>query len=351
MEIAHWRGHVAGIRPRGYRIRGMSEIKKIMAVYDVDSRYADRFAEFANQREQVPFRVVAFTSLEKLREFSEREEIAILLVGDSVTQEELIGIRAAQIVRLSETGLAKEGEAVVYKYQASDSLLREVMSWYQPQEILPLMTVTGRRSQIVGVYSPIGRCGKTSFALTLGQVLARDEKVLYLTLEEFSALSALTATVYTSGLSDLLYYYIQREYSPVRLGSVTYNWGGLDYIPPLTNAEDKNGISQEVFTGLIRRIAADGAYETLLLDIGMFCGGAEELLSVCDLVYVPVKEDVVSAAKLEEWKEYLKRSGRSVIWEKLRFLKLPGPGQALVRENYLEQLLWGELGDFVRELR
>ena len=47
----------------------MSEIKKIMAVYDVDSRYADRFAEFANQREQVPFRVVAFTSLEKLREF------------------------------------------------------------------------------------------------------------------------------------------------------------------------------------------------------------------------------------------------------------------------------------------
>ena len=49
-------------------------MKKIMAVYDVDSRYADRFAEFANQREQVPFKVVAFTSLEKLREFSKREQ-------------------------------------------------------------------------------------------------------------------------------------------------------------------------------------------------------------------------------------------------------------------------------------
>ena len=272
-------------------------------------------------------------------------------MGDSVTEEQLTGIRALQTVRLSETGLAKEGEAVVYKYQASDSLLREVMSWYQPQEMVPLMTITGRRSQIIGVYSPIGRCGKTSFALTLGQVLARDEKVLYLTLEEFSALSALTATVYTSGLSDLLYYYTQREYNPVRLGGVTYNWGGLDYIPPLTNAEDKNGISQAVFAGLVRRIASDGVYETLVLDVGMFCGGAEEVLSVCDLIYVPVMEDVVSTAKLEAWKEYLKRSGRSVIWEKLRFLKLPRPGQALVRENYLEQLLWGELGDFVRELR
>ena len=193
-------------------------MKKIMAVYDVDSRYADRFAEFANQREQVPFKVVAFTSLEKLREFSKREQIDLLLVGDSVAEKELEGIQALQTVRLSETGIAKEGEAVVYKYQASDSLLREVMSWYQPQEIPTLMTVTGRRSRMIGVYSPIGRCGKSSFAFTLGQVLAREEKVLYITLEEFSGLSALTGTVYTGGLSDLLYYYIQREYSPVRLG-------------------------------------------------------------------------------------------------------------------------------------
>ena len=111
---------------------------------------------------------------------------------------------------LSENGVAEEGEAVVYKYQASDDLLREVMSWYRPQEIPVLMTAAGRRSRITGVYSPIGRCGKTSFALTLGQVLAREEKVLYITLEEFSGLSALTGTVYTGGLSDLLYYYTQR---------------------------------------------------------------------------------------------------------------------------------------------
>ena len=64
------------------------------------------------------------------------------------------------------------------------------MSWYQPQEIPTLMTVTGRRSRMIGVYSPIGRCGKSSFAFTLGQVLAREEKVLYITLEEFSGLSA-----------------------------------------------------------------------------------------------------------------------------------------------------------------
>lgn len=200
-------------------------MKKIMAVYDADFRYADRLAEFVNQRSQVPFQVVAFTSLEKLKEFAAREKIDLLLAGSGVEKEQLDGIPAAQVVWLSENGVAEEGEAVVYKYQASDDLLREVMSWYRPQEIPVLMTAAGRRSRITGVYSPIGRCGKTSFALTLGQVLAREEKVLYITLEEFSGLSALTGTVYTGGLSDLLYYYTQREYSSVRLGSVTYNWG------------------------------------------------------------------------------------------------------------------------------
>ena len=85
--------------------------------------------------------------------------------------------------------------------------------------------------------------------------------------------------------------------------------------------------------------------------MGVFCGGAEELLGICDVVYVPVKDDVVSTAKLEEWKEYLKWSGRSVLWEKLRFLQLPEPVLSMSRETYLEQLLWSDLGDFVRELR
>ena len=37
-------------------------MKRIMAIYDVDPFYADRFAEFANQREAMPFVAVAFTS-------------------------------------------------------------------------------------------------------------------------------------------------------------------------------------------------------------------------------------------------------------------------------------------------
>ena len=58
----------------------------------------------------------------------------------------------------------------------------------------------------------------------------------------------------------------------------------------------------------------------------------------------------MSAAKLKEWREYLEKSGRDRLWEKVRILKLPRPNATAGCETYLEQLLWGEMGDFVREL-
>ena len=40
----------------------------------------------------------------------------------------------------------------------------------------------GQSRRIIGVYSPIGRCGKTCLALAIGQILAKEEKVLFVTL-------------------------------------------------------------------------------------------------------------------------------------------------------------------------
>lgn len=325
-------------------------MKRIMAVYDVDPFYADRFAEFANRKEAIPFTAVAFTSIARLKAFAAQQPVELLLVGDEVEDEELEGLTVGQIIRLSETGAAKDGETTVYKYQASDNVLREVLACYQVREQPAVLTATGRRSRIIGVYSPVGRCGKTGFTLTLGQVLARETKVLMMSLEVFSGLSALTGSEYGASLSDLIYYYRQRSYSRLRLGSVVYNWGGLDYVPPVTYAEDMADVEGEELAGLLTRIADEGIYGIILVDMGNFDRDLEKLLELCDIVYSPVKEDTVSSAKLEEWKAYLDTSGRQRLWERIRILKLPRQRVPGAREVYLEQLLWGEMGDFVRDL-
>lgn len=326
-------------------------MKRIMGVYDVDPHYAGRFAEFANQREQIPFTVVAFTSVARLQEFAQEQPLEILLVGDEVDSGTLADVPAGQIIRLSESReIPCEDVPAVYKYQASDAVLREVMACYQVQpEHLPFTTV-GTKSTVIGVYSPVNRCGKTGFCMTLGQILGRESQVLFLSLEEHSGLSKLTQTQYTGSLSDLIYYYRQEEYTRMRLGSVIYNWGGMDYVPPAAYAEDLGEVQGEEMAGLIARIAADGIYEVILVDVGHLGRGMEPLLELCDVIYTPMKEDCVSAAKLEAWQEYLEKSGHSGVWERVQMLRLPRPGAVWQTETYLEQLLWGEIGDFVRNL-
>ncbi len=325
-------------------------MKRILGVYDVDPVYASRFAEYANQKEQIPFMVMAFSSLEKLKVFTGQEPLEILLAGEGVGENGLADVKAGQIMWLCENrGALEAGGPSIYKYQSCDAVLREVMACYQAQpEQEPWMM--GIKCTVIGVYSPINRCGKTSFSLILGQILARETRTLFISLEEHSGLSRLTGAAYTGSLSDLLYYYHLGEYSRMRLGAVLYNWGGLDYIPPAAYAEDLAEVKGEQLAGLVARIAADGAYDTLLLDFGHLGRGMEPLLELCNIIYTPTKEDCVSAAKLEEWKGYLEHSGRLHLWNRVRLLKLPLPGMARQAGSYLEQLLWGELGDYVRSM-
>ena len=297
-------------------------MKRIMGVYDVDPFYADRFAEFANQKEQIPFTAIAFTNISKLQSYSQKQPLELLLVGDDIDRTQLVEVKAEQIVQLSESREIIRGEIpAVYKYQASDAVLREVMACYRVNpEKVPLTTV-GTKSTVIGVYSPINRCGKTGFCMTLGQILARESRVLFFNLEEYSGMSRLTNTEYTTSLSDLIYEYRQGGYTHMSIGTVLHTWGGLDYVPPVAYAEDLVELKGDELAELIARIAVDGIYEMVLIDIGNLGRGMEPLLELCNVIYTPIKEDCVSAAKLEAWQNYLDESGRNHLWEKVRLLK------------------------------
>ena len=53
----------------------------------------------------------------------------------------------------------------VYKYQASDAVVREVMDCYGAEKLaLEGLPVLKRTASVIGVYSPVGRSQKTSFA-------------------------------------------------------------------------------------------------------------------------------------------------------------------------------------------
>ena len=120
-------------------------------------------------------------------------------------------------------------------------------------------------------------------------------------LEEYSGFSRLVCGDYRADLSDVLYLYRQGTYNWMRLKSMVHNWGSMDYIPPVRYGEDLSQVTPEEMAMLIDRIARESGYDKVVVDVGQMGRGALPVLSVCDVVYMPVREDCVSAAKIEEF--------------------------------------------------
>ena len=78
-----------------------------------------------------------------------------------------------------------------------------------------------------------------------------------------------------------------------------------------------------------------------VVDVGSCKRTGLEVLKLCEVIYLPVKEDSVSLAKLEEFDQYLKLSGNGALQERIHRLKLPYHSCFGRKENYLEQLVMG----------
>lgn len=325
-------------------------MKRVMAIFDDDPCYADKFAEFINRRTQCPFTAVAFTCAERLLAYSRQQQIELLLAGNGISEEALAGILAVQTVRLMKDryGVSRDIPAV-YQYQSADSVLREVLMCYQGMTKECPETLGGGGSYLIGVYSPVNRCGKTGFCLTLGRILAKQERVLYISLEENSGFSRLTGREHKTCLSDFIYYFRQRKERGFDPGAFVYSLEELDYVPPAAYGEDLAQIDTHELEQILIYLGQHGGYDTVIVDFAQFGKGVEQVFSLCSRLYIPVLDDYISRAKLEEWQQFLEYSGRGNLWEQMELINIPAQPETQPGVG-LEQLLWGDTGEYIRRL-
>ncbi len=327
--------------------------KQIFAVCDLEGAYAYQLMESIYEKQGTSFEVQAFTSVKSLVAFAEEKHIELLLISASAMCDALLKLSIGKIMILSEGEKIKELSEYpcIYKYQASDQLIAEVMDHYAADAVPAPEALFKRRVEVVGVYSPVGRTLKTSFALTYGQLLARERKVLYLNMEEYAGFEGLFGEEYQADLTDLFYFSRLGNGNLIyRLGSLVCHVGNLDYIPPAFCSEELRDIRIEEWENLLQNLADYSAYDVLLLDIGGAVSGLLDILKLCGRIYMPVREDCLSIAKLEQFEKILQQRNSGELLEKIHKLKLPFHSSFGGKKDYVEQLVWGELGDYVRKL-
>ncbi len=327
--------------------------KEIFAVCDLDASYACNLMEYLNRRRSTPFEVQAFTNVESLKSCAQEHPIEILLISTKAMCNEI------RSLPISRTIILSEGEQIsdldlpfVYKYQSSDQILSEVMEYYAEDHPQPhILSAGGAKTKLYGIYSPIGRTRKTSFALALGEILAESKRVLYLNFEEFAGFEELFQTKYRTDLTDLIYFSRQKEGSLIyKFNSVVQTFHELEYIPPALSPADIREVTAEEWMEFLGELINYREYEVILLDLSGQVDDLFRILNECDRIYMPVLDDMISQAKLRQYEHLLQMLEMDQIREKT--IKIRPPVQPLQADagDLTQQLSWGEMGNYVRRL-
>lgn len=330
--------------------------KSIFAVCDLEASYACNLTAYLNEKKSTPFEVQAFTNVEHLMAFARENPLEILLISHHAMREEIRELPIRKVIILSEGEPLDQSKLeeypVVYKYQSSDSLISEVMEYYAAGSgrIRPMPKLSGK-TEIYGIYSPVRRTRKTSFALTLGEILSETKSVLYLNLEEYSGFEQLFGSAGKTDLSDLIYYFRQDNGNMIyRLNSAVQTFHELQYIPPAVSPLDLKDVTVTEWISFLQELTSYCEYDRILLDLGDQIEDLYQLLDRCDRIYMPVREDFFSEAKVQQFEKLMEVLGRKDILRKIR--KIHPPAQTLTREgqDLIQQMVWGEMGNFIRML-
>lgn len=329
--------------------------KSIFAVCDLESSYACRLTDYLNEKKSTPFEVQAFTNVESLRTFAKDHPIEILLISTRAMCNEIRELPIGRVVILSEGEELKELDLeeypFVYKYQPSDQLIREVMEYYAASHPKTYLFPTAVKTRLIGVYSPVARSWKTSFALVLGEILAETKQVLYLNLEEYSGFEELFGQQYQTDITDLIYFARQKEENLVyRMNSVIRSFHGLQYVPPALFAADLRDVTGEEWLSFLKQIVSYCEYDYIILDLGSQVDDLLKILQKCTRIFMPVQDDLVAAAKLAQYEKAVRMLDMGEIFEKTKRLHVPAQTVGKGDGDYLQQLVWGNLGNYVRKL-
>lgn len=324
---------------------------KIVAIYD-EEEYGRKLMGYINKK--VDFvQVQVFTSFENIKDFTSRNHISLLFISNERLTNSLKELDIGKVIILTSNREKSNFEEYpsIYKYQSSESLIKELLEYYKSIYGDGKGNQMVGDSQLIGVYSPIKRCLKTSFALALSQVYGQEYTTLYLSLERFSGMDVLLGKEPLSTLSDAMYYFRERREGFIeKLDSMVERIEKIDYIPPVINPEDIENIEGGEWLDFLKTLLNKSKYKIIIIDFGEGIRGIYEILRICNKIYMPIRTDQVSVAKLEKYEGYLEKTHREDILTKTIKIKLNKEVKTRIRGNYIEQLLQGDFIAYVKDI-
>lgn len=322
----------------------------ILALCDREEEYARHMSEYLKAHKEAPWKIHTYTDVESLKAFALATPIELLVVAENAYNEEVRKLPVDKVILLNESGVVRwDHVRNVNKYQQAENVYKEILSEYMEKVQEPLARLeVDYDTRIIGFFSPVHRCLQTSFALTMGQMLAVKHRTLYLNFEFSAGIPELLADMRTRDLADLIYFLnTDKERFLLRMQTMVMKKGQMDYIPPAKAGSMLPAIKGEEWTEMLTRLARSGEYEYIILDLSDGIQGLMDILRMCFKVFTLTRDDRFARGKLAQYERLLTMSeyedvlNRTSRYKPPRFRKIP---------EEVEMLTKGELADYVKRI-
>ena len=230
----------------------------------------------------------------------------------------------------------------IYKYQSAEYIMKEVLC-YCAEYARPMtgMYHGKKEFEVHGVYSPIGRCGKSVLAESLAGAFGKKKKTLLLDLQSYSARREQLGQEELWDLADMIYFLRQGKQTFLyKLGSIVRNQGAFDYILPMKAPADIRSVTLAEWSELLEKLATDSDYQVVVIDFGNEVCGLFQLLEQCTRIYMPMISDTECQRKLENFEWILRDENFENLIQNIQKIYLPTEFEKWNVKGFMQE--WAE---------
>ncbi len=326
---------------------------RTLVIFDEEKQYANLLMDYFTNKKDIPFQTITFTEKSKLIQFLNLQKIEMLLISASSMDEEIEAADIKEIVLLSEGTLSSKYSKYpsIYKFKSAEKIVREILERFIEIDSDKSLVTPKGEAHVIGVYSPVGRSGKTTFAIALAQILSESHKTLFISFEEFAVFQNDMEISSPGNLADLMYYFKQNpETVSIKLQAIVQKINSLDYVSPIYYARDLRETTTEEWKELLDHISSVTSYEYIVLDIGDMIGDLLSMLDYCEQIFMPTIEDKLSEMKINKIETVILQSDKEKLLDKIIKTKAPKPENNYMEERWIETIGLGNVGDYIRAL-
>lgn len=328
----------------------MSQTEKepLLVLLDTEEEYTLLFSDFLKRHRDLPWTVRSYTDEKELRNSEKDRKASLLVVAESSYREDAPVMDADRTVILAERGRWCSGDLpVVDKYSPAEDVLARLLEIYMEiggEYAGGSARTTGTR--FIGLYTPVHRALQSTFALTLGQMLAEHHRVLYLSFEHYAGLRELVPETQQKDLADLMFFLLSDEQRFfLRFQTIKKSIAGLDYIPPMKSGQNLLTIPGGEWLRLMDQIRAMGTYDFVLMDLSESMQGLFDVMRKCEKIYTMSREDRISRSKLLQYEQVLELYEYDDVLRKTKRFDLPKFHRI---PTDVDQYTRGDLAEYVR---